>query len=125
MPLVKPLVIDAGLVRRLGGSDRIDDRDLQGAAHPIGAAAGSVSINLANGSVQTALIGDSVTFDLPSVPTGQAEHLTLLLDNSAEHAITIAGVHWLGGAAPDLSGLCIIVLRGITGVWIADGGAFG
>lgn len=100
------------------------------AAHALGGRVGVTPITLDNGSVQTATLTGNVTFTLPTVGAGTTEHLTLILSNNATggHAVTITGVQWVGGTAPtfDTSANAqnIIVLRGIGGAWIGDGGNF-
>lgn len=100
------------------------------AAHALGGRVGTTPITLDNGSVQTATLTGNVTFTLPTVGAGTTEHLTLILSNNATggHAVTITGVQWVGGTAPtfDTSANAqnIIVLRGIGGAWIGDGGKF-
>ena len=100
------------------------------ASHDLGNITGSVTIDLANGSVQRGVLTGNVTFTLPTVPAGTAEHLTLILtnDSTAGRAVTITGIQWVGGTAPTFdtaaSAKNIIVLRGIDGAWIGDGGKF-
>ena len=100
------------------------------ATHDLGNITGSVTIDLANGSVQRGVLTGNVTFALPTVPAGTAEHLTLILTNDATagRAVTITGIQWVGGTAPTFdtaaSAKNIIVLRGINGTWIGDGGKF-
>lgn len=92
--------------------------------HALGSISGSVSIDLTNGSVQTGALTGAVTFALPSVAANTTEHLTLILTNAGTHAITVTGAAWVSGAAPDLGNDCIIVLRGTSAGWIADGGIY-
>ena len=100
------------------------------AAHALGNITGSVSLTLDNGSVQTGTLTGNVTFTLPTVTAGTTEHLTLILANDATagRAVTITGIQWVGGTAPTFdtaaSAKNIIVLRGINGTWIGDGGKF-
>ena len=100
------------------------------AAHELGNITGSVSLTLDNGSVQTGTLTGNVTFALPTVAAGTTEHLTLILTNDATagRAVTITGIQWVGGTAPTFdtaaSAKNIIVLRGINGTWIGDGGKF-
>ena len=100
------------------------------AAHALGNITGSVSLTLDNGSVQTGTLTGNVTFTLPTVAAGTTEHLTLILTNDATagRAVTITGIQWVGGTAPTFdtaaSAKNIIVLRGINGAWIGDGGKF-
>ena len=100
------------------------------AAHALGGITGSVSLTLDNGSVQTGTLTGNVTFTLPTVAAGTTEHLTLILTNDATdgRAVTIIGIQWVGGTAPTFdtaaSAKNIIVLRGINGTWIGDGGKF-
>lgn len=100
------------------------------AAHDLGSISGTVSITLENGSVQTSTLTGNVTFTLPAVTSGTTEHLTLILtnDGTAGRAVTITGIQWVGGTAPTFdtaaSAKNIIVLRGINGTWIGDGGKF-
>ena len=100
------------------------------AAHALGDITGSVSLTLDNGSVQTGTLTGNVTFTLPIVTAGTTEHLTLVLTNDATvgRAVTITGIQWVGGTAPTFdtaaSAKNIIVLRGIDGAWIGDGGKF-
>ena len=100
------------------------------AAHALGGITGSVSLTLDNGSVQTGTLTGTVTFTLPTVTAGTTEHLTLILANDATagRAVTITGIQWVGGTAPTFdtaaSAKNIIVLRGINGTWIGDGGKF-
>ena len=100
------------------------------AAHALGNISGAVTIDLANGSVQTGTLTGNVTFTLPTVATGTTEHLTLILtnDGTAGRAVTITGIKWVGGAAPTFDTAAgaenVIVLRGINGAWIGDGGKF-
>ena len=100
------------------------------AAHALGDITGSVSLTLDNGSVQTGTLTGNVTFTLPTVTAGTTEHLTLILTNDATagRAVTITGIQWVGGTAPTFdtaaSAKNIIVLRGINGTWIGDGGKF-
>lgn len=100
------------------------------AAHDLGSISGTVSITLENGSVQTGTLTGNVTFTLPTVTAGTTEHLTLILtnDGTAGRAVTITGIQWVGGTAPTFdtaaSAKNIIVLRGINGTWIGDGGKF-
>ena len=100
------------------------------AAHALGGITGSVSLTLDNGCVQTGTLTGNVTFTLPTVTAGTTEHLTLILtnDGTAGRAVTITGIQWVGGTAPTFdtaaSAKNIIVLRGINGTWIGDGGKF-
>lgn len=100
------------------------------AAHDLGSISGTVSITLENGSVQTGTLTGNVTFTLPTVTSGTTEHLTLILtnDGTAGRAVTITGIQWVGGTAPTFdtaaSAKNIIVLRGINGTWVGDGGKF-
>ena len=100
------------------------------AAHALGNITGSVSLTLDNGSVQTGTLTGNVTFTLPTVTAGTTEHLTLILtnDGTAGRAVTITGIQWVGGTAPTFDTAAnaknIIVLRGINGTWIGDGGKF-
>ena len=101
------------------------------ATHDLGNITGSVSITLENGSVQRGVLTGNVTFTLPTVPAGTAEHLTLILTNDATagRAVTITGIQWVGGTAPTLDTAAnaknIIVLRGTnSNGWIGDGGKF-
>lgn len=100
------------------------------AAHDLGSISGTVSITLENGSVQTSTLTGNVTFTLPAVTSGTTEHLTLILtnDGTAGRAVTITGIQWVGGTAPTFdtaaSAKNIIVLRGINGTWVGDGGKF-
>ena len=100
------------------------------ASHDLGNITGSVTIDLANGCVQTGTLTGNVTFTLPAVAAGTTEHLTLILTNDATagRAVTITGIQWVGGAAPTFDTAAaaknIIVLRGINGAWIGDGGKF-
>lgn len=101
------------------------------ASHDLGNISGSVTIDLANGSVQRGVLTGNVTFALPTVPAGTAEHLTLILsnDSTAGRAVTITLIQWVGGAAPTFdtgaNAKNIIVLRGTNSHgWIGDGGRF-
>lgn len=100
------------------------------ATHDLGNITGSVSLTLDNGSVQTGTLTGNVTFTLPTVAAGTTEHMTLILTNDATagRAVTLTGIQWVGGAAPTFdtaaSAKNIIVLRGINGAWIGDGGKF-
>ena len=100
------------------------------AAHSLGSISGSVSVSFNNGSVQTGTLAGNVTFTLPTVAAGTTEHLTLILTNDATagRAVTITGIRWVGGTAPTFDTAAnaknIIVLRGINGTWIGDGGKF-
>ena len=101
------------------------------ATHDLGNITGSVSITLENGSVQRGVLTGNVTFTLPTVTAGTAEHLTLILTNDATagRAVTITGIQWVGGTAPTFdtaaSAKNIIVLRGTnSNGWIGDGGKF-
>lgn len=106
------------------------NEDHVAAAHALGNLTGSVTIDLNHGSVQTGTLTGNVTFTLPSVASGTTEHLTLILtsDATAGRAVTITGIQWVGGTAPTFdtaaSAKNIIVLRGIDGAWIGDGGKF-
>lgn len=112
----------------IGGTQWNEDHTL--AAHSLGDVSGSVVIDLANGSVQTGTLTGNVTFTLPTVSAGTTEHLTLILtnDGTVGRAVTITGIQWIGGAAPTFdtaaSAKNIIVLRGINGTWVGDGGKF-
>ena len=72
----------------------------------------------------------SVGLPMPTVAAGTTEHMTLILTNDATagRAVTITGIQWVGGTAPTFdtaaSAKNIIVLRGINGAWIGDGGKF-
>lgn len=101
------------------------------ATHDLGNISGPVSITLENGSVQRGVLTGNVTFTLPTVPAGTAEHLTLILtnDSTAGRAVTITDIQWVDGAAPTFdtaaSAKNIIVLRGTnSNGWIGDGGKF-
>jgi len=101
------------------------------AAHALGNITGSITIDLANGSVQTGTLTGNVTFSLPTVAASTTEHLTLILtnDSTAGRAVTITGIQWVGGAAPTFDTAAnaknIIVLRGTnSNGWIGDGGKF-
>lgn len=100
------------------------------AAHALGNITGSVTISLENGSVQTGTLTGNITFTLPSVEVGTTEHLTLILTNDtvAGRAVTITGIKWITGVAPSFDTAAnatnIIILRGINGTWIGDGGKF-
>lgn len=113
----------------IGGTQWNEDHVL--ATHDLGNIAGAVSITLSNGSVQRGVLTGNVTFTLPTVSAGTAEHLTLILtnDGTAGRAVTITGIQWVGGTAPtfDTSANAknIIVLRGTNSHgWIGDGGKF-
>lgn len=112
----------------IGGAQWNEDHTL--AAHALGSITGSVTIDLANGCVQTGTLTGNVTFTLPAVAAGTTEHLTLILtnDGTAGRAVTITGIQWVGGVAPAFDDSAnaknIIVLRGIDGAWIGDGGKF-
>lgn len=99
------------------------------ATHDLGNITGAVSITLENGSVQRGVLAGNVTFTLPTVTAGTAEHLTLILTNDATagRAVTITGIQWVGGTAPTFDAAAtaknIIVLRGTnSNGWIGDGG---
>jgi hypothetical protein len=100
------------------------------AAHDLGSISGTVTVSLENGSVQSGVLAGNVTFDLPAVAAGTTEHLTLILTNDATagRAVTVTGVQWIGGVAPTFDTAAnaknVIVLRGVSGVWIGDGGKF-
>lgn len=100
------------------------------AEHSLGNISGTVSIVLENGSVQNGTLIGNVTFELPAVPIGTAEHLSLILrnDGTTGRAVTITGIQWIGGVAPTFdtraSAKNIIVLRGTSNGWIGDGGSF-
>ena len=101
------------------------------ATHDLGNITGAVSITLENGSVQRGVLAGNVTFTLPTVTAGTAEHLTLILTNDATagRAVTITGIQWVGGTAPTFDTAAgaknIIVLRGTNANgWIGDGGKF-
>lgn len=104
--------------------------DVTAPAHSLGNLGASVTIDLGNGSVQTGTLDANCTVTLPSVAAGTTEHLTLLLtnDGTAGRAVTVTGVAWVTGAAPDFndaaSATNIIVLRGTSAGWIADGGSY-
>lgn len=109
------------------------DVDLQAlkVRHALGALGSTETIDLANGPVQTGTVDANVTITLPSIPSGKAEHLTLILTNSGgPWAITIAsaaGFVWLTGTAPTLDTASaarnMLVFRGADGSgWIGDGG---
>lgn len=113
----------------ISGAQWNEDHTL--AAHALGNIAGAVTIDLANGSVQTGTLTGNVTFTLPAVAAGTTEHLTLILtnDGTAGRAVTITGIQWVGGAAPIFDTAAnaknIIVLRGTNSHgWIGDGGKF-
>lgn len=112
----------------IGSAQWNEDHTL--AAHALGNITGAVTIGLANGCVQTGTLTGNVTFTLPAVAAGTTEHLTLILtnDSAAGRAVTITGIQWVGGTAPTFDTAAaaknIIVLRGINGVWIGDGGKF-
>lgn len=96
-------------------------------AGTLGSLSGTVEIDLDDGTVQSATLTGNTVFELPAVTADESEHLTLILTNGAgDIAITVTGVLWLGGEAPDLddsnAAVNVIVLRGISGQWIADGG---
>lgn len=101
------------------------------ATHDLGNITGAVSITLENGSVQRGVLAGNVTFTLPTVTAGTAEHLTLILTNDATagRAVTITGIQWVGSTAPTFDTAAgaknIIVLRGTNANgWIGDGGKF-
>lgn len=101
------------------------------ATHDLGNISGAVSPTLENGSVQRGTLVGNVTFTLPAVTAGTAEHLTLILTNDATggRSITITGIQWVTGTAPTFDTAAnaknIIVLRGTnTNGWIGDGGKF-
>ena len=112
----------------IGSTQWNEDHTL--AAHALGNISGSISIDLANGSAQTGTLIGNVTFALPEVTAGTTEHLSLILtnDGTSGHAVTITGVQWIGGTAPkfntEANAKNIVVLRGISGAWIGDGGEF-
>lgn len=112
----------------IGGTQWNEDHAL--AAHALGTLGATVTIDLANGSVQTATLGANLTITLPSVDAGLTEHLTLLLtnDGTAGRSVAITGIKWLTGAAPTFdtaaSATNIIVLRGTSAGWIGDGGSY-
>lgn len=98
------------------------------AAHDLGNVGGEVLVVLEHGSVQLGRLVANTTFVLPPVAAGTTEHLSLILSNDAAggRAVTVAGVSWIGGAAPVFDTAAgaknIIVLRGVHGQWIGDGG---
>lgn len=101
------------------------------ATHDLGSITGGVSIVLENGSVQRGTLIGNVTFTLPTVTAGTAEHLTLILTNDATggRSITITGIQWVTGTAPTFDTAAnaknIIVIRGTNANgWIGDGGKF-
>lgn len=101
------------------------------ATHDLGNITGAVSITLENGSVQRGVLTGNLTFTLPTVTAGTAEHMTLILTNDATagRAVTITGIQWVGGTAPTFDTAAnaknIIVLRGTNANgWIGDGGKF-
>lgn len=106
------------------------NEDHVAAAHALGNLTGSVTIDLTHGSVQSGTLTGNVTVTLPTVAAGTTEHLTLILtnDGTAGRAVTIPGIQWVGGAAPTFDTAAaaknIILLRGINGAWIGDGGKF-
>lgn len=112
----------------ISGTQWNEDHTL--ATHALGNITGAVTIDLANGSVQTGTLTGNVSFTLPAVAAGTTEHLTLILtnDGTAGRAVTITGIQWVGGTAPTFDTAAaaknIIVLRGINGAWIGDGGKF-
>jgi len=98
--------------------------------HSLGTLGATVTIDLANGSLQTGTLGANLTITLPSVTSGTTEHLTLLLTNDATagRSITITGIKWVTGAAPTFDDAAdatnIITLRGTAAGWIGDGGSY-
>jgi hypothetical protein len=102
--------------------------------HALGNLGAAVTIDLANGAVQTGTVNGNVTITLPAVTAGLSEHLTLILTNDATggYAITVqgdagVGFAWVGGSAPTLSDVAsernVLVFRGTNGEgWIGDGG---
>lgn len=113
----------------IGSAQWNEDHTL--AAHALGNITGAVTIDLANGCVQTGTLTGNVTFTLPAVAAGTTEHLTLILanDGTAGRAVTITGIQWVGGTAPTFDTAAnaknIIVLRGTNSHgWIGDGGKF-
>lgn len=111
----------------IGGIAWEDDHVLS--QHDLGSISGAVTVDLSVGSVQTATLAGNVTLTLPEVTAGTTEHLTLILSNDATagRAVTIPGIQWVGGAAPEFDDAAdarnILVLRGTAGGWIGDGGA--
>ena len=100
------------------------------ATHALGTLGATVTIDLANGMLQTATLGANLTITLPSVAAGVTEHLTLLLTNDATagRSVTITGIQWITGVAPEFDTAAnatnIIVLRGTSAGWIGDGGSY-
>ena len=100
------------------------------ATHALGTLGATVTIDLANGMLQTATLGANLTITLPSVAAGVTEHLTLLLTNDATagRSVTITGIQWITGTAPTFDDAAnatnIIVLRGTSAGWIGDGGSY-
>lgn len=100
------------------------------ATHALGTLGATVTIDLANGSLQTATLGANLTITLPSVAANTTEHLTLLLtnDGTAGRSVTITDIKWVTGTAPTFdtgaSKTNIIVLRGTSAGWIGDGGSY-
>ena len=89
---------------------------------------GAVTLNPADGAVQRATLVGAVTLSLPLVTSGETQSITLILTNGAGFgSVTVSGVKWIGGAAPEfgdeLGDVNVLTLLGTSGGWIADGGS--
>ena len=102
--------------------------------HALGDLPAAVTLDLANGSVQSGTVVGNTAITLPAIPAGMAEHLTLFLtndDTGPDHAITVQGdtgvsFTWAAGAAPALDGANlarnVLVFTGTdTEGWVGDG----
>lgn len=89
-------------------------------AHALGNITGAVSIDLANGSVQSATLTGNVTITLPAVGAGVSERITLLLtqDGTGGRTVTIGGE----GCSVNLSPAARTVVErvGVTAGWYAS-----
>lgn len=107
-----------------------EPHDVSAPTHALGTLGATVTIDLADGTLQTGTLGANLTITLPSVTAGTTEHLTLLLTNDATagRSISITGIKWITGAAPTFDDAAnatnIITLRGTSAGWIGDGGSY-
>lgn len=104
---------------------------LTGVLYALGSISGSVTLDAANGLVQTATLTGTTTFTPPTVAAGKTLHITLILTNGVSSpAIAIGGTYaWLHGAAPTFntasSSQNLLVMRGTPSGYIVDGGPVG
>lgn len=71
--------------------------------YAIGNSGTAVTINLANGTVQTVTLTGNCTFTMPSVANGKSFILMLVQDSTGGRTATFTSVKWPNGTAPTIT----------------------